>query len=322
MKEMCLAAALAAACIFAFRYLTLVRALGAAERELKEIQRDLSQNRFLHLPLPNPALERLIGTINAGLEEIRRERREYARREREFQQQIENISHDLRTPLTVILGYLQLMKEKDGRAGAVRQGEEQAALLAVIERNARTMERLTGQFYLYSQLNAQDYKLELQPLDAGRLLRETVAANYQALAQAKLEVVCDLPEHPVGVWGDAQALERIFTNLLQNAGRYAASELHIRIEEEPEAVRISFANDTAQLLEEDMPHLFERFYVQNSARGQGGSGLGLTVARGLAEAMGGGLTAELVRTGEEGNEGEPVVRGRRVLCFWLWLKRG
>ena len=115
MKEVILAIAVLAAGYFCFRLLALKRALGKAERELQEIGRELSQNRFLHLPLPDRDLERFIGTVNGTLEQIRRERREYEKREREFQHQIENISHDLRTPLTVILGYLGIMREPGRR---------------------------------------------------------------------------------------------------------------------------------------------------------------------------------------------------------------
>lgn len=303
MKELILVIAVLAAGYFCFRFLALKRALGKAERELQEIGRELSQNRFLHLPLPDRELERFIGTVNGTLEQIRRERREYERREREFQHQIENISHDLRTPLTVILGYLGIMREM-GRSGEGRLTGETALssehgaggedILAVIERNARAMERLVGQFYTYSQLNAQDYRLTPQALDAGRLLRESLAANYQILARARLEVSCQLPEHPVEVWADAEALERIFANLFQNAGRYAAGRLWIYLEERPEDVLFCFENDADGLTPETVSRLFERFYRQDKARGQGGSGLGLTVAKGLAEAMGGRMSAELI----------------------------
>ena len=140
------------AVIFAFRYVSLRRSLQEANRELKEIERELEENRFLHLPSPESDLERFIGTVNEALEEIRRERRSYAAKEREFQRQIENISHDLRTPLTVILGYLKLLgaQEPKGRINPITEqpdgtpDQERAFMLGMIERNARIMERLVA----------------------------------------------------------------------------------------------------------------------------------------------------------------------------------
>ncbi len=350
MTEAILAAALLTAGYFAFRWLTLRKALLAAERELREIQGDWSQNRFLHLPLPDAALERLIGTVNAGLEKSRGEWRSYEKRERQFQQQIENISHDLRTPLTVILGYLQWMKEgAKGASGGNRLDgggpdftvEERAQLLTVLERNARAMERLVGQFYLYSQLHAQDYPLTMALIDVGRLLKETLLANEQALSQAYLKVSCEIPQGAIMAWADGEALERVFTNLLQNAARYAAGRLSVCLrvnaagsEEAPGGVEFIFANDTDSLSPEEIPLLFERFYRQDKARAQGGSGLGLTVARELAEAMGGTLTAELLPAQESCGGGKAAgkaeqadggLRGREAVnagaeANWLRLR--
>ena len=96
---------------FAFRYFSLLYAMKKTEEEIREIQQDLTQNQMLHLPVPSPALGRLLNSFNKVLEEIREERISYEQREKEFQKQIENISHDLRTPLTVILGYLRILKK-------------------------------------------------------------------------------------------------------------------------------------------------------------------------------------------------------------------
>ncbi|MCI8401610.1 MAG: HAMP domain-containing histidine kinase [Lachnospiraceae bacterium] len=303
---------------FAFRYLSLRAALREADRELREIQRELAENRFLHLPSPEPRLERFIGSVNETLEGIRKERREYARREREFGQQIENISHDLRTPLTVMLGYLKLMRtERGGEENHKRDHEkgdmeEDKEMLAVMERSARTMERLVEQFYSYSRLKSDDYRMELGEVDVCRLVKETLMSCYQVLDGAGLSVECDLPEHPVSVTGEEGSLERVFTNLFQNAGRYASSYLHIRLEEGPDDTTVIFDNDTDQISEEDIPYLFERFYMQDPSRTRGGTGLGLTVARGLVEAMGGKMTVQAA--------GLPEAKSREI-CFWVSLKK-
>lgn len=277
------------AAVFAFRYFSLKHALREMDRELLEIRQELSRNQILHLPLPDRDLERVMQSVNHTLEEVRRERQGYEKREAEFQRLIENISHDLRTPLTVILGYLKWMKK----------GEKAPDALEIIERNARAMEKLVSQFYDFSRLNAQDYALELKEVDVCRLLRESIAGNYQVLEASCLNLHSSLPEHPVQIRGNTDALDRIFSNLFQNAARYAHSGLEICLEEAGQGqVRIFFQNDGEGMTEEELAHLFDRFYRNDSSRHRSGSGLGLTVARSLAELMGGTLTARLLEPGD------------------------
>ncbi|MBD5545529.1 MAG: HAMP domain-containing histidine kinase [Lachnospiraceae bacterium] len=297
---------------FALRYFFIKHALKEVNKELQDIQKDMAQNQILHLPMPDRDLEQLILTINAALDEVRKERQSYERHEKEFQQQIENISHDLRTPLTVILGYIRFMKKSTKEGNPL---QDQAEALSVIERKAGTMEKLVSQFYAYSRLNAKDYPLTLQEIDACRILRESLMDNYQILEKAGLEVDSRLPEHPVMVQGETGALDRIFSNLFQNAGRYADSFLEIHIKESREKTFITLTNDTDKISREELPYLFDRFYVQDGARNQDGTGLGLTVARLLAEAMDGDLTVELVDERKK-EDGEKKV----IICFNLSLE--
>lgn len=316
---------LAAAGYLAFRLFSLKRALREINRDLTEIRQNLSQNQILHLPLPDRDLERLTNSMNAALEDVRRERQSYEKREAEFQKLIENISHDLRTPLTVILGYLKWMKKTEN-APLTSSGRDCSPLsdskdikdskdiLDILERNARAMEKLVAQFYDFSRLNARDYALTTEEVDVCRILKESIANNYQILEEACLNLDCHLPEHPVIIQGNTGALERIFSNLFQNAGRYARSILDIRLEENGSGqVCIYFQNDSDSVREDDLPHLFDRFYKNDSSRHQEGSGLGLTVARSLAELMGGTLTADAAPGSETG---QPVTE----LCFTLTLK--
>lgn len=322
---------LAAAGYLAFRCFSLKRALREIVRDLTEIRQDLSKNQILHLPLPDRDLERLTGSMNAALEEVRQERQSYEKREAEFQRLIENISHDLRTPLTVILGYLKWMKKADTASPAssgrecllpsdskditdIKDIKDIKDILEILERNARAMEKLVAQFYDFSRLNARDYALTPEEVDVCRILKESIANNYQILEDARLDLDCRLPEHPVIIRGNTGALERIFSNLFQNAGRYARSILDIRLEENANGqVCIYFQNDSDSVREDDLPHLFDRFYKNDSSRHQEGSGLGLTVAQSLAELMGGTLTADAVPGPETG---QPVT----AICFTLTFR--
>lgn len=297
---------------FAVCYLSILYAFREITKDIREIQKDLTQNQILHLPIPNRDLEKVLCSFNDSLEEIRKERLKYEKREKEFQKQIENISHDLRTPLTVILGYLKLMKKADKK---LNMDKELSEALEIIEHKAETMKILVTQFYDFSRLNAGDYGLTLNNVDISRTLRESLMGNYQVLEQSHLAIEVNIPEHPIWVIGDDSAIERIFLNLLQNASRYAYSFLSISIKEEEEKVSISFINDTNMLSEDDIPHLFDRFYMQDSSRNQGGTGLGLTVAKSLAEEMGGILEVSIV-------DKEPLnsEKDKFTICFELCVK--
>ena len=237
------------------------------------------------------------------MEEIQKERQKYEKREREFQKQIENISHDLRTPLTVILGYLKYVKNKE----YVVQDKELREILDIIELKGETMKNLVAQFYEFSRLNAGDYTLKPDKVDMSRILRESLLGNCQILEGTNLEVNINIPEYPVWVMGDGAALERIFLNLLQNAGRYARTYLNIQVSETEKDVLVFFANDAEGVSKEMVIHLFDRFYIQDASRNQGGTGLGLTVAKLLTEEMGGTLEAHLDEDGSGAEQGDKSI---------------
>ena len=292
MLTVLLLCALAAAGYFAFRYAALIRALKQLQKDIEEIRQDLSQNQILRLPTPNRHLRELLCSLNAVLEDIRGERQSYEKREKSFQKQIENISHDLRTPLTVILGYLKLFQSS--RRENMEADGDLADTIHTLKQKAETMKNLVSQFYDYSRLTASDYVLTPEKTDAARLLRESLMGSYTLLEQASIHVEAELPEHPIWVLADPTALERIFQNLFQNTARYTRKIFRLSVRENDDAtVSFLFTNDTEKLTAEDIPHLFDRFYMQDSSRSQGGTGLGLTVARALAEEMGGTLTAAM-----------------------------
>jgi len=301
---------------FAFRYFSLVHAIHKISKEIDAMNKDLTQNQIVHLPCPDRHLQILLCSINHSFEGIQKERQSYEKREKEFQRQIENVSHDLRTPLTVILGYLKLFRKSDK---AISSGDQELLdTLTVLEQKAETMKHLVSQFYDYSRLNAHDYEISLQNADISRVLRESLMGNYQILNQRHLNIDIHIPDRPVWVLGETAALERIFLNLFQNTGRYADTTFRISFEEQEESIAVLFINDTRILTENDIPYLFDRFYIKDQARSQGSTGLGLTVAKSLAEKMDGSLTASIL---DHTNAAPDADTGRGIfVCFKLCLR--
>ncbi|WP_379711319.1 sensor histidine kinase [Mediterraneibacter gnavus] len=166
--------AIVIAVYFATRFFLLKKAMKEANREFQDILKDIQQNQILHMAMPDKELENMAQSVNQALEQIRTERQEYEKRERAFQSEIENISHDLRTPLTVILGYLKLMKG---------QKETDMEMVETIERKAKTMQRLVTDFYDLSRLSARDYEVEIKETDVGRILRPLINDFLRKMAK-------------------------------------------------------------------------------------------------------------------------------------------
>lgn len=300
MMELFAAACAALAMYFFIRYRMLCRSIREAKKELSEIERELSENRVIKLSVPNQELESLLEAVNDTLERIRRERILYQQREEAFQRQIENISHDLRTPLTSVIGYLEIIREED-------LGEEDREALKVVRRKALFLKELIADFYELSRLNAGDYPLEAERVDFSRAVKEQVADAYQELCKAGIAVKLRMPESPLFVRADGKEVGRILSNLLSNAACYAGESLLIEVKQEEKTIRAEFQNSVEGMDEEDVKRLFERFYRFDPARGGKGTGLGLTIARELAEQMGGELSVSLL--------------GGKNLCFVLRLKK-
>lgn len=288
------AVAAVVAIYFAARFYILRSSIRKADAELKDINGHITENYVLRLPAPDRELGAFMNTVNNMLERIRRERVSYAAREREFRSQIEAISHDLRTPLTVIIGYLKVM-ERDGPDGQTME---------VVLRKAWSMQKLIAAFYEYSRIIADDYTLEPVPLDAGRLLRETFADNCLMLEGKGLKVTASFCDYPVKVIADRAALERVIVNLIQNAARYARTFFSLTFDRVGGNAVAVFENDAEGLTGDALEHIFDRFYMVDGSRGMGGTGLGLTIAKSLAEQMGGSLTADIASAPGNFKEGE------------------
>lgn len=280
----------------ALRYGMLKNCVRQASRDMEEILESPQENRILRISAPSREVEQLLERVNCYIQYHQRERIHWQRQERQLQEQIENISHDLRTPLTAILGYLELVDDS-----VLSEADREA--LAVVERRSRYLQRLICDFYDLSRLESKKVPLQQKPVEITRLVRETMLSYFSEFEERRLAVEMSLPETAVTVLGNQEALERIMHNLVQNALRYARSRFEICVrkagpEEGEHRVFLEFCNDTDSLTQADIPFLFERFYTADHARPSGSTGLGLTVSKLLAQAMGGTVRAELTEQGD------------------------
>ena len=262
------------------------RSLRSAARQLRALEESQSASR-VRLAVPNGAAEGLLDEVNRLLELRQADQSAYRQRERALRQQIANVSHDLRTPLTSILGYLQLLEEP-----ALTE-EERREYLAVVESRAKALQSLITSFYELSRLEGGEYPLRREQVDLYASLSGLLAAFYNDFTEKGFDMDVALEEGLPPVWADSGAALRIFTNLIRNALEHGEGRMEIRLFPETGEVVSSFANETRELTEEDVPHVFDRFFTSDKMRTGRNTGLGLAIVKALVGQMGHQVSAFL-----------------------------
>ena len=237
-------------------------------------------NTLIDISTGDRSMRSLANAINRELRKLRAQQHRYQQGDMELKNAVTNISHDLRTPLTAICGYLELLEDEEMSEAAGRYIE-------VIRNRAEMLSQLTEELFQYSVIISNQNKGEKEPVVINRVLEESIAAFYTALCQRSITPVVRIPEEKVIRTLDRSALSRVFSNLLNNAVRYSDGDLEITLSERGE---ISFSNMASELSEVQVGKLFDRFYTVEAARKS--TGLGLTIARTLMEQMNGIISAE------------------------------
>ena len=253
---------------------------------IKGLRRDLVERRgqdtntLLSLPCRDRELRRLASALNQELRALRKERLRYQQGDKELKEAVVNISHDLRTPLTAISGYLQLLQGQDLPPDAQRYLEQ-------IGGRTQAMKRLTEELFRYSVVMSEE-NLAGEPVDLRRAVEEALLSFYGALEGRRIEPQVRLPETPVIRQLDPAAVNRVLGNILTNALKYSAGDLEVTLEE---SGRLTFSNSAPGLDPVAAGRLFDRFYTVEAARNS--TGLGLSIAKELTQRMGGSIGAEL-----------------------------
>ena len=270
---------------FVFRTGTQAK-LRSIHKKLREIADTDSDERIMVFT-DNQELRELAAQINRLLEERLKIRADYRRSEMTSRKMLSNISHDMKTPMTVVLGYLEIM-----RLG----GEASPEMLKKTEQKAQGVMELINQFFTLAKIEAGDMDLKLARIDLCEICRESILDFYEILSNAEFQVEIRLPEQPVWVQGDPEALQRVLFNLVSNGVRYGSDGKNLgvclRTDEKNAYVDVV---DRGQGIEEFYAeHVFDRLFTMEDSRSSSiqGNGLGLTIARNLARQMGGDLTLE------------------------------
>lgn len=234
----------------------------------------------------NRALQELCAQINRLLSDRREIRADYRKKEISYKKMLSNISHDIKTPMTVILGYLEMMRLADGDNEELRKVEAQAG---------RVME-LIDQFFTLAKLESGDMDLEIGRINVSELCRESMLGYYDILQGKDFTVELAIPERDIFAQGETGAVSRILNNLISNAVRYgsAGKYMGLTLRESERHVYIDITDRGRGIEKAFARNVFDRLYTLEDSRNREiqGNGLGLTIAKNLAVQLGGDIFLE------------------------------
>ena len=259
----------------------IVRMRRAARMICEEFAEKLrtDTNTLVSVPSRDRAMLRLAEQINVELRQLRRERHCYVQGDVELKNAVTNISHDLRTPLTAICGYLDLLEKE-------QMSEAAARYVGVIRNRTDILKQLTEELFRYSVITSPEYEEPAVRVSLNAVLEESIAGFYAAMQAAGITPQIRMPEEKVIRWLNRAALSRVFSNLLGNAVKYSDGDLEVELTADG---TVTFSNAASGLDEVQVGRLFDRFYTVEAARHS--TGLGLAIARTLVERMNGRISA-------------------------------
>ncbi|HAT4115960.1 sensor histidine kinase [Clostridium perfringens] len=255
--------------------------------ELKKLNRE-GKIEKLRLSLPNKNIENLIVEINTLIDDKRKMENIYKEKDIELREAIANMSHDLRTPLTSIMGYVYLLNDDK------LDKEERKEYLKIIEKRSLVLNDLITNFYGLSRIQADQYEIKFEPVNLELVLGEIIAAFYETLDYKFGEPEINIEEGLGPVLGDKQALNRIFTNLIENMIKHGEGEVKISLKKKNKYIVMEFSNKAEELESKDVNRIFEKFFTKDRMRTGQNTGLGLAIVKLLVEKQGQKIEAKKV----------------------------
>ena len=236
-------------------------------------------NILIDISSSDKNVRRLANTINGQLRKLRTERRRFQQGDLELKHAVTNISHDLRTPLTALSGYLELLEQEE-------KSESVNRYIEIMKDRVDILTQLSEELFRYSVIISTKDNITKEQVIINTVLEESIAAFYTVLTERNIVPEIQISETKVVRMLDRSALSRVFSNLISNVIKYSDGDLKIVLSENGEIV---FSNMASGLDEIQVGRLFDRFYTVEAARKS--TGLGLTISKTLVEQMKGTISA-------------------------------
>lgn len=268
-----------------FRYSFIRREMNNVTRELERIRAEQT-NEYIQINVGHQVVERLAVEINQLIEEKQEVRGSAVRAERELAGMITSMSHDLRTPLTAIIGYVQLLEDP-----AITP-ETRAHYLAIVRGRASQLHALIQSFFALSAIQSGEEQLHTEQVNIQEVVQSSVLPYYDLFEEHEKDVHFTLPSGPMIVMGDDVACKRIVENIILNTLQHAGKRVEVIVEETDAQVAFTVKNTMNPRITLDEKRLFDRLYTGDTTR-KYHRGLGLPIVKRLMDQMGGRAEAQV-----------------------------
>ena len=262
------------------------------QRQVKDICRQLTflmkhgSNLLIQREFDLGGIGMLSDRLNELLELRRKEKRHYQEKEALIADTYTNLSHDIRTPLTSLDGYIQLMEECEDL-------EEQQRYLSIIHERIHSLNEMLEELFTFTKLKNESYNLELTSCCINRILKETVFSYYDDWLRKGIQPDIQITEEPIYIQGNQQGLHRVIQNVIKNGLDHGEKKIRIVLEREQNQAVLRIGNQVSCPEQINIDHVFERFYKADAARSKTSTGLGLSIAKELVERMNGEIRAKI-----------------------------
>ena len=272
--------------------LILICILISYKRQIRDICRQLrflqecDSNMLITTEMKKGHIEELAELLNTLLKERKRERADYQKKEQMIADIYTNLSHDIRTPLTSLDGYFQLLEE-------TQEENDRKRYIQIIQERIESLKEMLEELFTYTKLQNGTYELKLEPQNVGQILKETVFSYYDDWAEQEISPQFEITEESVWIRGNKQALRRTIQNIIKNGLDHGNKEIRIQLSRNEKQMELVFQNKIEPGEQIDISRVFERFYKADKARSKSSTGLGLSIAKGFVEKMHGEIAAEI-----------------------------
>ena len=262
------------------------------QRQVKDICRQLAflmkhdSNMLIHREFGLGGIGMLSDRLNDLLELRRKEKQYYQEKETLIADTYTNLSHDIRTPLTSLDGYFQLMEECENV-------EEQRRYLNIIHERIHSLNEMLEELFMFTKLKNESYRLELTSCCINRILKETVFSYYDEWVRREIQPDIQITEEQLYIDGNKQGLSRIIQNVIKNGLDHGEKKIRIVLKREQNQAVLRISNQVIASEQIDIEHVFDRFYKADAARSKTSTGLGLSIAREFVRRMNGEIGAKI-----------------------------
>ncbi len=262
------------------------------QRQIKDICRQLwflkdhDSNMMISSEIRFGGVGYLADTLNEIVEPRKWEQKKYLDKEKSISDIYTNLSHDIRTPLTSLDGYFQLLKESEIT-------EEQQHYILVIQERISSLKDMLEELFTFTKLQNDDYVLELSTCSLNRILKDTLFSYYDIWKENDIEQKFEITEEPLMIEGNPQALGRTIRNIIKNGFEHGEKQFEVHLERKEQRAVLSLKNMVSEPDKIDISRIFERFYKADEARSDSSTGLGLSIAKEFVLRMKGEIRAEL-----------------------------